>query len=178
LLKKCRTLFREHRQALWGSHPVPLLPTEVAGIYANEFPGENKRLWTFYNETAGAVEACVLRVEPRPGCHFLDVWTDREAEVAADGSVRLRLEPRGLGGLVELPRRLAYAGAEGTLRVAGPQAGMLIELRQSGASQSMPAGPALDLAGWLRRGEPLSARLLLDGELLDQIVIQPGTASP
>jgi hypothetical protein len=174
LLKKCRTILREHRLALWSSHPTPLIPTESAGVYANEFPGEAKRLWTIYNETTSDIDACVLRVQPRQGCHFFDVWNDREVQVGADGSVHLRLGAHGLGALVELRSRLTYGADEGVLHVAEPAEGMLIELRQPGALRSKDAASGtLKLATGPARKEPVTARLLLAGELLDQIVIRP-----
>src|SRR6478609_8663806 len=37
LLKKCRILLREHRQAVWSAQPTPLIDTAIAGVYANEF---------------------------------------------------------------------------------------------------------------------------------------------
>jgi hypothetical protein len=103
LLKKCRAIFREHRQALRSAQPTPLLQTLVPGVYANEFPGDAKRLWTFYNETGRWVNGPVLEIQPRPGCHYVDVWANQEAEVDAAGCLRVTLGPRSTGAVVELP---------------------------------------------------------------------------
>src|SRR5258708_21824213 len=76
LLKKCSTLFRHHREALASPNPTPLLPTLLPGVYCNEFPAASKRLWTFYNETANAIDAPLMHIQPRPGTHLVDIWNE------------------------------------------------------------------------------------------------------
>jgi|GEM_PF-2318474 len=182
LLKKCRTIFREHRQALWAARPTPLIATERAGIYANAFPGVGamssglpaKRLWTFYNETDLPVDAVVLRIEPQPGFHYVDVWNDRAINVGEEGHVRLRLEPHGLGAVVELPCLLQYAPAQDTVRVVEAIDGATVDLRWIGATVSPPPqNTGREVVARMGGAGPCVARLLRDGEVLDQIVIQP-----
>ncbi len=153
LLKKCRTLFRQHRQALNAPTPTPLLPTLVRGVYCNEFPAEGKRLWTFYNETDQTVSAPVVQLQPRVGTHLVDIWNARALTPDAEGRVSLTLPPCALGAVVEYPSLLQQT----------PD-GVAFSALLSGAGQGVKEGAQLEL-------EPGIARLIHDGEILDQIII-------
>ncbi len=176
LLKKCRTIFREHRQALWNSQPTPLTKTLAPGVYANQFPGETKRLWTFYNETEHRVNGPVLHIQPRPGCHCVNVWANQEAEVDAAGCMRLALGPRSVGAVVELPRLLTYTPDDQQVALVRHVPGAILQICQAGGERSEPVGDRrfVDLRRWWQnRTESGWVRLLADGELLDQIVVWP-----
>lgn len=103
LLKRCRTIFREHKAALWSTAPTPLMETLVAGVFANEFPATSRRLWTFYNETDRPVDGPVLKIEPRPHHRYVDLWANRELTPDEAGCLHLSLEPRSVGAVAELP---------------------------------------------------------------------------
>ena len=179
LLKRCRTIAREHLSALRGPCPTPLVETIAPGVYANEFPGEGKRLWTLYNETDRPVTGAVLRVRPAVDRHLVDVWGDEEAAVDGEGRLHLTLGPGEVGAIAEVPRRLAYDRATDRVSVAAAPPGAVVERRRAGAAVSSPVadGP-VDVAALVSDPrEPLLVRLLADGELLDQIVLRPGARS-
>ena len=173
LLKRCRTLFRRHRQALASPNPTPLIPTLCDGVYCNEFPAANKRLWTFYNARDAAVSAAVLQVTARAATHFVDVWTDEPLALDAQGRLRLTLGPKAVGAVVEFPRWLAYAPEARRLHVAAAAQGAAVTLSQAGFEWSdAPEGDHLDLATTpIGAGQRVVARLVAGGEVLDQIVV-------
>lgn len=173
LLKKCRTIFREHLEALNAPAPTPLLATLQPGVYANEFPAPGKRLWTFYNENDHAVHGPVLRIAPRPGWHCVDVWRAREAPVDRDGHLALEIDGRGISAVVELPRRLRFDPRAGQVALTEPLPGATIQVRQAEREWSVAAdGAPLAVQRLRATGEaPLLVRLLKGDELLDQIVI-------
>lgn len=174
LLKKCRTILRQHRQALWSAQPTPLIPTLVAGVYANEFPGCSKRLWTFYNENQQIVNGRILQIKPRPGCHYVDVWNEREVEVDGEGCLHFELAPRQVGAVVELPRLLVRQ-PNGLVSVNESIPNATLHVRQPGidrqASLSDLGQQSLDsLLGTSK--QPIIVCLVAAGEVLDQIVVQ------
>ncbi len=158
LLKQCRTLFRQHRQALNSPTPTPLIPTLVPGVYCNEFPADSKRLWTFYNETDETVDAPVVQIQPRAGTHLVDIWNERALTAEADGRITLTLPPHSLGAVVEYPSLLQQTRSgisfSPLLRGEGPG------VRADGAQIETLAG---------------AVRLIRDGEIFDQIIIEPRT---
>ncbi len=173
LLKKCRTIFREHLEALNAPAPTPLIATLQPGVYANEFPASGKRLWTFYNENDRAIQGAVLRIEPRPGWHCVDVWRDREAPVDADGHLAVEIDRQGISAVVELPRRLLFDPQANQIGLAQPLPGATIQVRQAGREWSIAAdGAPLEVQRLRAASEaPLLIRLLKGNELLDQIVV-------
>ena len=167
LLRKCRVLFRQHRQALNSPTPTPLLPTLRAGVYCNAFPAESKRLWTFYNAADSTVEGPVLRIQPRARTHLVDIWNERALTPDSDGCVSLNLPPRTLGAVVEFPTLLTYS-VDASIRIVNPPEGANLEISQesfvwSGGPNDPP--PALN--------RPYVARLVLGGEVLDQLIVAP-----
>ena len=173
LLKKCRTIFREHLEALNAPAPTPLVATAQPGVYANEFPAPGKRLWTFYNENDRAVQGPVLHIEPRPGWHCIDVWREREAPVDGDGRLSLEIEGHGIGAVVELPRRLLFDPQAERIALAQPLPGATIQIRQAGREWSVAADNApLEVRRlYTVGGAPLLVRLLKGNELLDQLIV-------
>jgi hypothetical protein len=174
LLKRCRTILREHLGALRGPRPTPLVDTLAPGVYANEFPGQAKRLWTLYNETPQPIAGPVLRVQPAPNAHYVDVWTNQEVSVDDEGRLCVALSPRAVGAVVEMPKALAFDAASGTLSVLEAPEGAVVEIIGAGPAQTLSVnGDSFDLRGIaLTQAVPGLARLLASGELVDQIVLQ------
>ena len=103
LLKKCRTILRDHHRAVWGSQPTPLVPVLQPGVCCNEFQGERERLWTFYNSTTERVEGPLLPLVRRPGFQYRNVWADQEIQWEDSDCLPLSLDPLDCGAVAELP---------------------------------------------------------------------------
>jgi len=103
LLKQCRTIFREHREALHSPEPTPLVETLHPSLLANEFPVAAKRLWTLYNQSDEPLHGPLLQIQPRDGFHLVDLWNNREVPVDQDGRLILTVGPRSVGAVAELP---------------------------------------------------------------------------
>jgi hypothetical protein len=176
LLRKCATLLRQHRAALWSPQPTPLIDTLQPGVYANEFPAATKRLWTLYNgndeAVGGPLGAPLLQITPRPGWHLVDIWHDEAVIPDAEGRITVRLEPRSVGAVVELPQHIVYDVAAGTLSLA---AGVDAELRVTpltGDAAALDAGRGAAIADLRAAAQtPLRVQAVHAGEVLDQLVI-------
>jgi hypothetical protein len=93
-----------HRES-FASHDVrPLVPTEVAGVFANEFAGPKETVWTLYNANGRSVGKPVLRVKHARGARYEDAWNGKPlVPEIKDGyaTVALELDPKGIGCLVQ-----------------------------------------------------------------------------
>lgn len=169
LLKKCRTIFRENRQAVNCAEPTPLVETLIPGLWANEFPGESKRMWTLFNENIAPVRSSALPVKARPGCHFVDVWNGREIPNPEGGILAVNVEAGGVGCVVEYPSMIIIAPDENQVRVKALPASTQLTVQTNGREQ------LLDLSdGWAqlpKRPERMILKLIRDGEVLDQMCI-------
>ena len=93
-----------HRET-FASHDVrPLVPTEVVGVFANEFAGRKETAWTMYNANGRSVGKPVLRVRHVKGAHYEDAWKGERLAPEIKNSyamVALELDPKGIGCLVQ-----------------------------------------------------------------------------
>ena len=175
LLKKCRTIFRAHRSAIWGPNPYPLIPTRVAGVYCNEFGGKGKRIWTFYNDNDHLVEDAVIQIEHGQGTHFVDLWNETDIKLRGPGLIPVYLEPHSVGAVAELPSILRYSPLEEQVTLSKPEPDTELHFEQPGSIYVR----AVDLEtsyGICHYGSPtiskLLVRLVQNQEVLDQIVIE------
>jgi hypothetical protein len=102
-IRKCHAILREHRDAFTSSAPVPLMPTEAGGVFANLFPAGGKRVFTFYNSRHRTFSGEVLRLPHAAGARYHDAWNGRDIQPRRDGSddvLATTLEPLGVGCLV------------------------------------------------------------------------------
>ncbi|NQT38118.1 MAG: hypothetical protein HQ581_11545, partial [Planctomycetes bacterium] len=88
--------------------PVPLIPTEQGGVFANAFPIDGKTVYTLYNARHRTVRGPVLRIPHTLGATYHDAWNDRSAEAQLDGPtavVSLEIGPHDVGCVVVERRR-------------------------------------------------------------------------
>ena len=102
-IRKCHAILREHRDAFTSAAPVPLVPTEAGGVFANLFPADGKRVFTFYNSRHRTFSGEVLRLPHAAGARYHDAWNERDIQPRRDGPddvLATTLEPLGVGCLV------------------------------------------------------------------------------
>ena len=102
-IRKCHAILREHRDAFTSAAPVPLVPTEAGGVFANLFPAGGKRVFTFYNSRHRTFTGEVLRLPHAAGARYHDAWNERDIQPRRDGPddvLATTLEPLGVGCLV------------------------------------------------------------------------------
>jgi hypothetical protein len=102
-IRRCYGILRKHRDAFATLDPVPLVPTEKAGVYANAFPIAGKTVYTFYNGRRLTVRGPVLRLPHRDGMTLADEWHRRPVRVERAGSddiIHLEIGPCDVGCLV------------------------------------------------------------------------------
>jgi hypothetical protein len=166
LVKKCSTIFHENRLAVNSPNPTPLLETLVDGLYANEFPSETKRMWTFYNENDHPISGGILHVEPRENTHFVDVWNECELNFSQGTIQASNIAARDVGCVIEYPRLIEISS--NGVRIPNPKPGMWLVIRKAGNQSTL----AVINADWvelsLRPGK-MVIKLVMDSEVVDQI---------
>ena len=95
---------------LYNSDSItPMIETEAAEIYANEFddPESKQTLWTLYNGRFQTYRGAVLKVPYQPGDQFKDVWNDRILTPEIQGNyavLALELPPQMVGAILRIRR--------------------------------------------------------------------------
>ena len=87
-IRHCCRILREYRDAFTTLEPVPLVPTEMGGLFANAFPAEDRTVYTFYNSRHRTVRGRVMRLPHDEGTVYHDAWHDRPAVVEPAGPTR------------------------------------------------------------------------------------------
>jgi hypothetical protein len=108
LIRKMYALMREHRDCFTSLDPVPLVPTGHARVFANQFAGNGRTLWTLYNSGHSTIRGDLLAVRHVDGSRYIDAWNGVELKPSiARGVARLTiaLGPKEVGCVVqELPQ--------------------------------------------------------------------------
>jgi hypothetical protein len=102
-IRCCYRVLRKHKDAFTSLEPVPLVPTELGGVWANKFPVEGKTVYTLYNARHRTVRGEVLRVPHREGASYYDEWHQRPATARIDGEeavLSTQVGPHDVGCLV------------------------------------------------------------------------------
>jgi hypothetical protein len=102
-IRKAHAILREHRDAFTSDEPLPLVPTEAGGVFANLFPIKGKQVFTLYNSRHRTFSGEVLRVSHVAGAHYYDAWNHRALNVRREGPdavVSAEVEPLGVGCVV------------------------------------------------------------------------------
>jgi hypothetical protein len=104
VLRRCIAILREHADAFSSDDCEPLVPTLVAGVFANRFSSPRKTVWTLYNANYRSVSGEVLAVPHIDGARYFDAWNGKEIKPRVVGKTAylpLTLEPHGVGCVVQ-----------------------------------------------------------------------------
>ena len=106
-IRRCYRILRKHKDAFTGLRPVPLVPTEMGGVWANKFPsdvvGQAKTVYTLYNARHRTVRGEVLRIPHEQGATCFDEWHERPAVTRREGNdtvIALEIGPNDVGCVV------------------------------------------------------------------------------
>jgi hypothetical protein len=108
---ECLPVYRKYSEILheYGPEfntmtPQPFVDTEAAEVYANEFPGAERTVWTLFNGRYDTFTGPVLRVKHVPGAKYVDVWNARPLQPKIEKGyavIATTLGPRGIGAIAQ-----------------------------------------------------------------------------
>jgi len=104
-IAKMHRVFKSHLEAFRTLNPMPLVPTLVGDVYANEFPAPNETVWTLYNARYATARGELLAVKHREGDKYVDIWNEQTLNPRiSDGYAHLSLElgPKDVGCVARL----------------------------------------------------------------------------
>lgn len=100
-------ILRESAANFYNYGWSPLLPTSKDSIYVNEWPGNDKTIYTIYNLHPKGYKGALFEVPVQKGWHYVDLWRNEELQTLPVGSkdlIKINVEgfPSGyLGTLAE-----------------------------------------------------------------------------
>ncbi|MHB9070839.1 MAG: hypothetical protein ACYC54_10790 [Sedimentisphaerales bacterium] len=100
--------------------PEPMIDTLVENVYANYFPGPNKKVWTVYNRSGKKVDQPLISVLFKEGVHYIEVLKDISVTTQRDGnSVKLSVpvENEEVICIAELPNVAVAEISDGCIEV-------------------------------------------------------------
>ena len=102
-IRRCYRILRKHKDAFTSLEPVPLVPTEMGGVWANKFPVPGKTVYTLYNARHRTVRGEVLRIPHAEGAAYFDEWNQRPVSfrvLGGEAAIALEIGPNDVGCLV------------------------------------------------------------------------------
>ncbi|MFA5204828.1 MAG: DUF6259 domain-containing protein [Lentisphaeria bacterium] len=102
-IRKCHSVFREHRKAFASKSVTPLVDTLREGVYANRFAGDDETVYTLYNAHPKTVRGPLLFIADGNDLQCFDAWNRRTlAKHPVEGGVEVELEvgPYDIGCIV------------------------------------------------------------------------------
>jgi len=82
-------ILRENANNFLQYNWTPLLPTLVDSIWVNEWPANEKTIYTIYNLKPQGYKGSLFEVSPKEGWHYVDLWHNKELTPEAIGSKHL-----------------------------------------------------------------------------------------
>jgi hypothetical protein len=86
--------------------PEPMIDTLVEHVYANYFPGPDKKVWTIYNRSGKKVDQPLISVPFKEGVHYIEVLNDVSVTINRSGNMvelSVPVESEEVLCIVELP---------------------------------------------------------------------------
>jgi hypothetical protein len=103
----------ENADAFSSLHPEPLVPTLVARVYANRFPGQGQTIWTLYNRSGQDIDQEVITVPHVAGSRYVDLVHGRELTAVLKGDQAVLRLALGNGEVTAIAQRTPLR-SEGT----------------------------------------------------------------
>ena len=79
-------ILRENADNFLQYNWTPLLPTLIDSIWVNEWPSDEKTIYTIYNLIPKGYEGSLFEVSPKKGWHYVDLWHNKELTPKLIGS--------------------------------------------------------------------------------------------
>ncbi|MDX9773377.1 MAG: SUMF1/EgtB/PvdO family nonheme iron enzyme [Bacteroidales bacterium] len=79
-LGRTSRILRENTDNFIGRKYVPLIPTIRDNIWVNQWPAEDKTIYTVYSLIPEGYRGLLFEVENRNNTHFIDIWHHKEIE--------------------------------------------------------------------------------------------------
>ena len=101
--------------------PEPLVDTLVEHVYANYFPGPDKKVWTVYNRSDKKVDKPLLSVPFKKGVHYVEVLNDVPVTTHRRGNrieLSVPVESEEVICIAELPNVITTKMSGGSIEVA------------------------------------------------------------
>ena len=91
-------ILRENSKAFNSKEWTPLIPTEKDNVWVNEFPCENKTVYTIYSLIPEGFSGSLFQGEKEKGGHYVSLWNHKELEAdTLNGKYLIPVETAAFG---------------------------------------------------------------------------------
>lgn len=115
-LRRVMNIERSFATLLVSPEWQPHAPTLRYGVFASEFPGPDRTLWTLINRNDYEVKGKQIQVPAAPGVHYFDLWHGTELTPAATShnmtTLTFDMEPLGFGAVLAIRAQQLPAAVE------------------------------------------------------------------
>lgn len=177
-------VWRQNVDAFTSDNPEPLIDTKITNIYCNKFPGQDKVVYTTWNNSSKKRD-CLFEVDHKEGYHYIELFKHEEIEPKINNSkakLLITFEPKEVGCIAQLPELLKVTrkGAELVLgigrRLKKPSLKVILQMEKDKRiekevvidGQQVSINPE-ELFG--RSYSRIVIQLLDDGILVDEIIV-------
>lgn len=104
VITQTHAILRSYADAFRSTNPTPLVATLNTNIYANQFPGANRTVWTLYNAGSQTVTGEILMVTNKSNYRFYDAWNNQFLAPRISGTnayLTLTILPSSAGCVVQ-----------------------------------------------------------------------------
>lgn len=104
VITRAHAILRKYADAFRSANPIPLVATLNSNIYANEFPGANRTVWTLYNASRQTATGELLMVPYSANSLYLDAWNAQRLTPRINGTnayLTLSIAPGCAGCVVQ-----------------------------------------------------------------------------
>ena len=96
--------------------PTPLIPVLEKEVFANFFPGKNKRVWCIWNRSAKAKNSPLVKIDAKADCRYVEVYADNMVPLK-EGALAPALGADSVGVVVEFKKRMEVKVADGFIKL-------------------------------------------------------------
>ncbi len=196
-LGKTSRILRENQANFISKDYSVLVPTTHDSLWVNRWPSGNKTLYTIFSLKPEGYAGSLMKVEKKPGFHWVDLLHHSEAvvkeisrgnyvEVSVDAFNNSYLGTNNegqVGCLVELPEMISYSLTGNQLSIVAHNGNLIRVWKGEPTYESEPitlavGNQVVDVWKYFGRYEgKIVVQLFNDKELLDEVIvtIKPGT---
>ncbi len=112
-LRRIAAIYRQFPDLMVSPQWQPYAMALQQNVFASQFPGEGRRLWTLVNRNEYAVDGEMLKVAHVAGARYVDVWNGQPLTARIEGDcaiLSIGMEKRGFGAVLAVQGDHGYDG--------------------------------------------------------------------
>lgn len=187
-------ILRENSDNFQTSDWTPLLPTATDSIWVNEWPLNEKTIYTIYSLRPNGYKGMLFEASPKEGYHYIDLWNHKKANIHQIGDKHIIMADiegfpaeylgtdaeAAVGAFARFPEWLQVKTVNKTISISSVKTGTIKVWQGAPGYDQTPVHTSTQRIttiqeAMLRKGNyqgDLVVQLLIDGSLADEQIIE------